>query len=136
MLLDTEIDEVHKRYECEGGGTADGTGAGLHAGDEADKVVDQDKEEQRGQKREVLLPVVANDTLGDIVLHVLDDPLDAVNEEALGDNLLLLSKREKDHEHDDSGDKQPERVLRQARVKVTHDRSRGELSDELGDRAG
>ena len=136
MLLNTEVEEVHKGHEREGSRAANGAGAGLHAGDQADEVVDQDKEEQRGQKREVLLPVVADDALGDIVLHVLDNPLDTVNEEALGDNLLLLGKREEDREHDDGSDKQPERVLRQARVKVTHDRSRGELLHEFGDRAG
>ena len=90
VSLASVVDEVHEGENGECGGGADCAGAGLHSRDQADHVIDQDEQEKRAQEREVLLPVLTHDTLADIVLDVLDDVLETVDEEALGNQGLLL----------------------------------------------
>ena len=84
VSLASVVDEVHEGEDGERGGGADCAGAGLHSRDQADHVIDQDEQEKRAQEREVLLPVLTHDALADIVLDVLDDVLETVDEEALG----------------------------------------------------
>ena len=72
MLLAAEIHEVDKGHEGEGRRAADCARARLHARDEADEIVDEDEEEDRGKEREVLAPFGSHDALGDIVFNIFN----------------------------------------------------------------
>ena len=131
VSLASVVDEVHEGEDGERGGGADCAGAGLHSRNQANHVIDQDEQEKRAQEREVLLPVLTHDTLADIVLDVLDDVLETVDEEALGNQGLLLLEHGQDDQEHDRGDDQPKRVLRDAAAQIAHDRGGAELADQM-----
>ena len=79
----------------------------------------------------MLLPVLTHDALADIVLDVLDDVLETVDEEALGDQGLLLLEHGQDDQEHDRGDDQPKRVLRDAAAQIAHDGGGAELADQM-----
>ena len=79
----------------------------------------------------MLLPVLTHDALADIVLDVLDDVLETVDEEALGNQGLLLLEHGQDDQEHDRGDDQPKRVLRDTAAQIAHDRGGAELADQM-----
>lgn len=131
VLLHTEIQEVDKGNQGDGSSTAYCARAGLHAGHQADEVVDQNEEEQRRQKWEVLAPIGADNALGDIILNILDDPLDAIYEKAFGSQRLLFHKCENNSQKHNTRDEQPKRILGETNIQIADNRRRGELGNEL-----
>ncbi len=90
VSLASVVDEIHEGEDGERGGGADCTGAGLHSRDQADHVIDQDEQESEHRNGKCFFQFSPTTPLPNIVLDVLDDVLETVDEEALGNQGLLL----------------------------------------------
>ena len=103
--------EVHERDGSQRPRDGDGARGGLRARNQTHNVSDEDEEEQRAQKRDVLLETLADNVLADARVHEIVAILDGVQELVLRDQLKLAASDQNNHQHQRQNEEHVQRVL-------------------------
>ena len=109
--LQTVEVEVHERDGSERPRDGDSARGGLRTRDQTHDVSDEDEEEQRAQKGDVLLETLTDNVLADARVHEVVAILDGVQELVLRDQLKLAASDQNDHQHQRQNEEHVQRVL-------------------------
>ena len=91
--------------------TVVGARGGLRTRNQANNVSDEDEEEQRAQKRDVLLETLTDNVLANARVHEVIAILDRVEELVLRDQLKLAAPNQNHHQYQRQNEEHVQRVL-------------------------
>lgn len=109
--LQTVEVEVHERDGSQRPRDGDGARGGLRTRNQANNVSDEDEEEQRAQKRDVLLETLTDNVLANARVHEVIAILDRVEELVLRDQLKLAASNQNHHQYQRQNEEHVQRVL-------------------------